>query len=37
VDSRSYALDAPDLDVIKLALRRDIDRKRYVPEMRLCA
>ncbi len=38
MDSRSYDLDALDLDVIKLALRNDIDLKRYVPEvMRLCA
>jgi hypothetical protein len=38
VDSRNYELDALDLDVIKLALRHDIDLKQYVPEvMRLRA
>jgi hypothetical protein len=38
MDSRSYELDALDLDVIKLELRNDIDLKRCVPEvMRLCA
>jgi hypothetical protein len=37
MESHSYELDALDLDVIELALRNDIDLKRYVPEVkRLC-
>lgn len=38
MESQRYELDALDVDVIKLALRNDVDLKRYVPEvMRLCA
>lgn len=39
LESRTYELDALDLDVINLALRNDVaELKRYVPEvMRLCA
>jgi hypothetical protein len=33
-----YELDSIDLDMIRLALRGDVDMRRYVPEiMRLCA
>ena len=33
-----YELDSMDLDMIRLALRGDVDMKRYIPEvMRLCA
>lgn len=36
--STSYELDSIDLDMIRLALRGDVDMRRYVPEvMRLCA
>jgi hypothetical protein len=35
---RSYTLDAIDRDIIRMALRGDVDMRRYVPEvMRLCA
>jgi hypothetical protein len=33
-----YRLNSMDLDMIRLALRGDVDMRRYVPEvMRLCA
>jgi len=36
--ARLYELDIIDRDIIRMALRGDIDLRRYVPEvMRLCA
>lgn len=37
-DASAYDLDSMDLDMVRLALRGDVNLKRYVPEvMRLCA
>ena len=37
-DPRAYVLDIIDRDIIRLALRGDVDMRRYVPEvMSLCA
>jgi hypothetical protein len=37
-DPKPFVLDFLDLDIIRMALRGDIDMRRYVPEvMSLCA
>ena len=37
-DPKPYVLDIVDRDIIRLALRGDVDMRRYVPEvMSLCA
>jgi len=37
-DPKAYVLDIVDRDIIRMALRSDIDMRRYVPEvMSLCA
>lgn len=37
-DPKAYALDFIDRDIIRLALRGDVDMRRYVPEvLSLCA